>query len=461
MDSRHSEQKVIAPDLVLGDAGWFAALVDEAVTRQRLSPASAAVAAPRRALLVSPGLDLLWSSGALVGSTFERQASVVTGRNDPEAAFVELLRFQLAQVAAQWRQHAPGGSAAQMRWFTGAVLAAMAGEVAASGQLEDAAFSPHEALGERDEKRLFGIVGSRLLRRAYLLGHPPGGLPLHAGLAYLDTRTALRLATARLLSPGSLRRRAPRALTLLSRLKAQWIELLAGLPELVDLSEVEVRRTIERQVRASALATPDRRALVRSLDTPRHPARILRPGPPAVRELLIEQTVLAAVLHRHWRGGLEAQVRDLSHSLQLPASLVDEAQLKASALVVQHAGAAARLLTNDRGEGQESFENTVSAASDRLSALASSIAQEVRETGDLGMLLARMAQGEQLTRDQKARVRAQLADLARIVPALAIFAAPGGMLLLPAVLKLLPFDLRPSAFRGPAGRTSEEPPGAA
>lgn len=461
MDSRQSEQKVTAPDLVLGDAGWFAVLVDEAVTRQRLSPPTAVVDAPRRALLVAPGLDLLWSSGAVVGTTFERQASAVTGRNDPEAAFVELLRFQLSQVAALWRQHAPAASAAQMRWFTGAVLAAMAGEVAASGQLEDAAFSPQGELNDRDEKRLFGIVGSRLLRRAYLLGHPPGGLPLHAGLAYLDTRTALRLASGRLLSHGSLRRRAPRALALLSRVKAQWIELLAGLPELVDLSQADVRRTIERQVRASALATPDRRALVRCLDTPRHPARILRPGPPAVRAMLVEQTVLAAVLNRSWRGALEALVRDMSQSLQLPAGLVDQAQVKASALVVQHAGAAGRLLTNDRGEGLETFENTVSAATDRLSALAASIAQEVRETGDLGMLLARMAQGEQLNREQRARVRAQLADLARIVPALAIFAAPGGMLLLPAVLKLLPFDLRPSAFRGAAGRSSEEPPDAA
>jgi hypothetical protein len=43
-------------------------------------------------------------------------------------------------------------------------------------------------------------------------------------------------------------------------------------------------------------------------------------------------------------------------------------------------------------------------------------------------------------------VRAQLIDLAKVVPALAIFAAPGGMLLLPLLAKLLPFNLLPSAW---------------
>ena len=43
-------------------------------------------------------------------------------------------------------------------------------------------------------------------------------------------------------------------------------------------------------------------------------------------------------------------------------------------------------------------------------------------------------------------MRAQLIDLAKTIPALAIFAAPGGMLLLPILLKLLPFNLLPSSF---------------
>jgi hypothetical protein len=46
------------------------------------------------------------------------------------------------------------------------------------------------------------------------------------------------------------------------------------------------------------------------------------------------------------------------------------------------------------------------------------------------------------------------------VPALAIFAAPGGMLLLPLLAKLLPFDLLPSAWdkSRPAPAAAAAPP---
>lgn len=45
-------------------------------------------------------------------------------------------------------------------------------------------------------------------------------------------------------------------------------------------------------------------------------------------------------------------------------------------------------------------------------------------------------------------MRQELIDLAKAIPALAIFAAPGGLLLLAALAKVLPFSLLPSAFQG-------------
>jgi hypothetical protein len=72
---------------------------------------------------------------------------------------------------------------------------------------------------------------------------------------------------------------------------------------------------------------------------------------------------------------------------------------------------------------------------------------EVKETGELSVLLARAARGQKLSRDEKRRMREQLLDVARAVPALAIFAAPGGVLLLIALAKVLPFSLLPSSFR--------------
>ena len=79
--------------------------------------------------------------------------------------------------------------------------------------------------------------------------------------------------------------------------------------------------------------------------------------------------------------------------------------------------------------------------------------REVRETGELYQLLSRAARRQPLTPEERRRMRAQLIDLAKVLPALAMFAAPGGMLLLIALGKVLPFSLLPSAFRD-----EEEPP---
>lgn len=89
--------------------------------------------------------------------------------------------------------------------------------------------------------------------------------------------------------------------------------------------------------------------------------------------------------------------------------------------------------------------------------------QEIRETGELSVLLARVARGQKLTAEERQRMRAQLIDVAKAIPALAIFAAPGGMLLLVVLAKVLPFNLLPSAFQDepkapqlPAGNERDE-----
>ena len=64
----------------------------------------------------------------------------------------------------------------------------------------------------------------------------------------------------------------------------------------------------------------------------------------------------------------------------------------------------------------------------------------------LGHLVA-AADGRSLTAEEKTQVKTQLQDLAKAVPMLAVFLLPGGMLFLPLLLKVLPFDLRPSAFK--------------
>jgi len=81
---------------------------------------------------------------------------------------------------------------------------------------------------------------------------------------------------------------------------------------------------------------------------------------------------------------------------------------------------------------------------------------EARMMGELSVFLGKLAIGQQLTAEERRRMRQELIDLAKAIPALAIFAAPGGLLLLAALAKVLPFSLLPSAFQG---ARREEVPG--
>jgi hypothetical protein len=73
------------------------------------------------------------------------------------------------------------------------------------------------------------------------------------------------------------------------------------------------------------------------------------------------------------------------------------------------------------------------------------IVQEIRETQELYNLLMKSTHMP-LTPEEKRKVRLQLLDILKTIPALAIFALPGGSLVLPVLIRLLPFNLLPSAF---------------
>jgi hypothetical protein len=73
------------------------------------------------------------------------------------------------------------------------------------------------------------------------------------------------------------------------------------------------------------------------------------------------------------------------------------------------------------------------------------LTKEIRESRELVELVRKSAVAE-LTPDEKDKVRSQFMDIIKSVPALAIFMLPGGVILLPLILKIIP-NLVPSAFR--------------
>ena len=73
------------------------------------------------------------------------------------------------------------------------------------------------------------------------------------------------------------------------------------------------------------------------------------------------------------------------------------------------------------------------------------LATELSQSKELVALIAKSTTGD-LSKDEKDKVKRQFKDLARTIPSLGLFLLPGGSLLLPIILKIIP-DLVPSAFR--------------
>ena len=82
--------------------------------------------------------------------------------------------------------------------------------------------------------------------------------------------------------------------------------------------------------------------------------------------------------------------------------------------------------------------------------------KEIGESDEMLRLMWRYARGETLTDEEQKQARDQLLDLAKVVPALGIFALPGGVVLLPMLARALPWDLLPSSFREKEGISEED-----
>lgn len=71
--------------------------------------------------------------------------------------------------------------------------------------------------------------------------------------------------------------------------------------------------------------------------------------------------------------------------------------------------------------------------------------QELNESKELVVLLT-ISTTRNLTDEEKGKVKEQLLDICKSIPAFTVFMLPGGALLLPLLIKAIP-NILPSAFR--------------
>lgn len=82
------------------------------------------------------------------------------------------------------------------------------------------------------------------------------------------------------------------------------------------------------------------------------------------------------------------------------------------------------------------------------------LAKELQESKEL-IFLIKKSLTTSLTEEEKKKVKDQTLDICKAIPAFTVFMLPGGALLLPLLIKLIP-DILPSAFREDDSKLDKE-----
>lgn len=300
--------------------------------------------------------------------------------------------------------------------------------------------------------------------------HPPGdpvlGLPLHPGLLAILRRRLARIAIGFYrdgrLEPAALARHGAYA----DREAVLLAEALAGLLAADGAPDERARLVRQRQIARLGVSRARAREARAAVAAPRPPGAVAAAAPAPVRPFLVEQVHLGRLRARLAGPGAARFEEAFVAAAELDTPTLAAARVEAAA---QHGDHHVWIEALDEGgidwqalagEWEAVTDAVVERVSTAVSDNLGAVVTEVRQTGELGQLLARAAAGATLTRDEKRKVRIGLIDLAKAVPALAIFAAPGGMLLLPLLAKLLPFNVLPSAWdRPPRSGAGPDAPG--
>jgi hypothetical protein len=302
-------------------------------------------------------------------------------------------------------------------------------------------------------RRALVKAGERLLRVHFPPGDPANGLPLYAGTVTIQRRLLARMALDYYQAGGL---DADSAITDLEQARDEellLVEALAGLAVADPLLPRPDRRVVSRQVERVGLDRERVQAARAAAASPREPEEIVADTPPRLRNFLVEQLLLAALGLPAGSTPRAEYVARFASAAEIPPERLAAMQVEAAAFHADHqewfrafglpAEAEWGELADEWNDfGERMVDKVAAVVTENLDA----ILVEFRETGELGTLLAKAAAGQTLDGTEKRKVKEQLLDLAKAVPALAVFAAPGGMVLLPLLAKLLPFDLLPSAF---------------
>ena len=445
----------MAPDL--DNKTWLEDLVDLQLTDY--DPAAARMRLPRELRDPDPeGPDLESRARMLVLRSLRRRP-VETGA-DPRQAVTGTVEGHVALLLDLALLLGAPYEPARRRGEVASILAAGAGELSVA--LKAAPASAEQPPSPSLVRRAFAKAGESLRQHLYPPGDPQGGLPLYAGAVAIQRRLLGRIALNTFqrgtLDPDHAVAQIEQAQDELVLL----VEALAGLLGAEAPVQVHARRVIQHQLERLGLDRERAQRARGQLTAPRQPEEICREAPPRLRRFLLEQLLLASMGLPAGSTAHGEYVARFAEAAGITPEELAAMQIEAAAFHADHEEwfrAFGLPVSPEWGElaeewnefGERMVEKVAAVVAENMEA----IVTELRQTGELGTLLAKATTGQKLSPAERRRVKEQLIDLAKAVPALAIFAAPGGFVLLPLLAKLLPFDLLPSAFqskkKGPAG----------
>lgn len=437
----------------LGKAGWLSSLVAEALaapsplTPERRQAMQAAGLRSGRAQARATLRRILRETGLLYGTPATLDAtSSDTGLAREEVLFGAVIRTfaRVALVLAELLEAPPGPRESQLLLL----FAVLTGRLQDAGDIER-----RLAAGAPVPRRLWTRVESALAERAVSIsGDPAYGLVLHNGALYVDAQVFGRQAIS-YFARGKLRMESvQRRLHFAALQKSLLVEVLTALACVERTPSHPARRAILRQIEdlqlpselESALRGRVKQAFERR---PRLTEVVGEVRSRDMRRFIIEQALLASLVDGHRSHNELAFLTELADALSVPRDALKSIELEVAEFYRKNRQVVDVFTLSPGAEvmGEELLENITTTAQRNFQRLMI----EVRETGELSLLLTKAARGHKLTADERKKMRAQLIDVAKAIPALAIFAAPGGLLLLIALAKVLPFNILPSAFQDP------------
>lgn len=246
-----------------------------------------------------------------------------------------------------------------------------------------------------------------------------------------------------------------------------FLELLIGLAWADKQLTHGERKLIQEKIGGAGLSKRKEKSLQRALLRNKLTTRLLVQVPRAAKQLILEQMLLLSMIDGDLSDEEWEYLVQVAEELEVSAERLMELRLRLAVYFESRQEYFNRLSHVSRlGKTRHFFNNLLDRARRTLTKPVSvrhiqanvkkslgKLTTEIRETVELNKLLLK-ATRTPLTKEEAVKVKAQLLDIAKTIPSLAIFALPGGAVLLPVLIKVLPFNILPSAFAAESAEKS-------